>query len=169
MVIFMCRAMTGIEVGHQFFSRAEMVVVGCHQHWLAGIDFIGGTAETSRKNGKKMVILSQTHAKDAPCAYFCWVTLKNQSNNRSFRSMIFFWFRPLIMCQEQVSEVISFLYSLRSIVIESFCHFGTFHSSRVISFFDKSQHIFLHLLYSLLLYSLYISLPFSFPTLFFIP
>ncbi|XP_047967700.1 histone-lysine N-methyltransferase, H3 lysine-9 specific SUVH4 [Salvia hispanica] len=44
----------GIEVGHQFFSRAEMVVVGCHQHWLAGIDFIGGTAETSRKNGKKM-------------------------------------------------------------------------------------------------------------------
>lgn len=71
MVIFMRRVMTGIEVGHQFFSRAEMVVVGCHHHRMAGIDFIGGTADTSRKYGKKMVILSQTHVKDAPCAYFC--------------------------------------------------------------------------------------------------
>ncbi|XP_059668643.1 histone-lysine N-methyltransferase, H3 lysine-9 specific SUVH4-like [Cornus florida] len=31
----------GIEVGHQFFSRAEMVVVGFHSHWLNGIDYIG--------------------------------------------------------------------------------------------------------------------------------
>ncbi|KAL3526246.1 hypothetical protein ACH5RR_010902 [Cinchona calisaya] len=31
----------GIEVGHQFFSRAEMVVLGFHSHWLNGIDFIG--------------------------------------------------------------------------------------------------------------------------------
>ncbi|XP_051141868.1 histone-lysine N-methyltransferase, H3 lysine-9 specific SUVH4 [Andrographis paniculata] len=31
----------GIDVGHQFFSRAEMVVVGFHQHWLNGIDYIG--------------------------------------------------------------------------------------------------------------------------------
>ncbi|XAR52062.1 Histone-lysine N-methyltransferase [Bertholletia excelsa] len=31
----------GIDVGHQFFSRAEMVVVGFHSHWLNGIDYIG--------------------------------------------------------------------------------------------------------------------------------
>ncbi|KAK7311287.1 hypothetical protein RJT34_09321 [Clitoria ternatea] len=31
----------GIEVGHQFYSRAEMVVVGFHSHWLNGIDFMG--------------------------------------------------------------------------------------------------------------------------------
>ncbi|KAK4417956.1 Histone-lysine N-methyltransferase, H3 lysine-9 specific SUVH4 [Sesamum alatum] len=39
----------GIDVGHQFFSRAEMVVVGFHQHWLNGIDFIGQTASKSMK------------------------------------------------------------------------------------------------------------------------
>ncbi|KAL6521837.1 Histone-lysine N-methyltransferase, H3 lysine-9 specific suvh4 [Orobanche gracilis] len=42
----------GIDVGHQFFSRAEMVVVGFHQHWLNGIDYIGESARvgsTSRK------------------------------------------------------------------------------------------------------------------------
>ncbi|CAI9101031.1 OLC1v1038256C1 [Oldenlandia corymbosa var. corymbosa] len=31
----------GIEVGHQFFSRVEMCVLGFHSHWLNGIDFIG--------------------------------------------------------------------------------------------------------------------------------
>lgn len=31
----------GIDVGHQFFSRAEMVVVGFFSHWLNGIDYIG--------------------------------------------------------------------------------------------------------------------------------
>ncbi|KAL8153719.1 hypothetical protein V2J09_011479 [Rumex salicifolius] len=31
----------GVEVGHQFFSRAEMVVVGFHSHWLNGIDYMG--------------------------------------------------------------------------------------------------------------------------------
>ncbi|XP_074294359.1 histone-lysine N-methyltransferase, H3 lysine-9 specific SUVH4-like isoform X2 [Silene latifolia] len=31
----------GVDVGHQFFSRAEMVVVGFHSHWLNGIDYIG--------------------------------------------------------------------------------------------------------------------------------
>ncbi|KAK4367324.1 hypothetical protein RND71_011116 [Anisodus tanguticus] len=30
-----------IDVGHQFFSRAEMVVVGFHNHWLNGIDCVG--------------------------------------------------------------------------------------------------------------------------------
>ncbi|XP_028089473.1 histone-lysine N-methyltransferase, H3 lysine-9 specific SUVH4-like isoform X2 [Camellia sinensis] len=34
----------GIDVGHQFFSRAEMVVVGFHNHWLNGIDCIGKSA-----------------------------------------------------------------------------------------------------------------------------
>ena len=38
-------------------------------------------------------------------------------------------------------------------------------SNRVISLFSKSQHIFSHLLYFLLLYSLFISPHFSFPTL----
>lgn len=31
----------GIEVGYQFFSRAEMVAIGFHSHWLNGIDCIG--------------------------------------------------------------------------------------------------------------------------------
>ncbi|XP_021895739.1 histone-lysine N-methyltransferase, H3 lysine-9 specific SUVH4 isoform X1 [Carica papaya] len=31
----------GIEVGHQFYSRAEMVAVGFHSHWLNGIDYMG--------------------------------------------------------------------------------------------------------------------------------
>ncbi|KAF8400074.1 hypothetical protein HHK36_015949 [Tetracentron sinense] len=31
----------GIDVGHQFFSRAEMVAVGFHSHWLNGIDYMG--------------------------------------------------------------------------------------------------------------------------------
>ncbi|KAK9271712.1 hypothetical protein L1049_002075 [Liquidambar formosana] len=31
----------GIDVGHQFFSRAEMVVTGFHSHWLNGIDYMG--------------------------------------------------------------------------------------------------------------------------------
>lgn len=36
--------MAGVDVGHQFFSRAEMVIVGFHSHWLNGIDYIGKTA-----------------------------------------------------------------------------------------------------------------------------
>ncbi|CAN8256404.1 unnamed protein product [Cochlearia groenlandica] len=31
----------GIDVGHQFFSRAEMAAVGFHNHWLNGIDYMG--------------------------------------------------------------------------------------------------------------------------------
>ncbi|KAK9678085.1 hypothetical protein RND81_11G187000 [Saponaria officinalis] len=34
-------AIPGVDVGHQFFSRAEMVAVGFHSHWLNGIDFMG--------------------------------------------------------------------------------------------------------------------------------
>ncbi|XP_039114745.1 histone-lysine N-methyltransferase, H3 lysine-9 specific SUVH4 [Dioscorea cayenensis subsp. rotundata] len=31
----------GVDVGQQFFSRAEMVVLGLHGHWLNGIDYMG--------------------------------------------------------------------------------------------------------------------------------
>ncbi|KAJ4959634.1 hypothetical protein NE237_019544 [Protea cynaroides] len=31
----------GIDVGYQFFSRAEMVAVGFHGHWFCGIDYMG--------------------------------------------------------------------------------------------------------------------------------
>ncbi|XP_043687257.1 histone-lysine N-methyltransferase, H3 lysine-9 specific SUVH4-like [Telopea speciosissima] len=31
----------GIDVGYQFFSRAEMVAIGLHSHWLSGIDYMG--------------------------------------------------------------------------------------------------------------------------------
>jgi len=31
----------GIEVGDQFYSRAEMVALGIHSHWLKGIDYMG--------------------------------------------------------------------------------------------------------------------------------
>ena len=33
--------MAGIDVGHRFYSRAEMVAVGFHSHWLNGIDYMG--------------------------------------------------------------------------------------------------------------------------------
>ena len=49
------------------------------------------------------------------------------------------------------------IYSPRFIIIESFCHFGTFHSIGLFLFLVK-LHIFPHLLYSLLLFSLFISL-----------
>ncbi|MED6220910.1 Histone-lysine N-methyltransferase, H3 lysine-9 specific suvh4 [Stylosanthes scabra] len=35
----------GIEVGHQFYSRGEMVAVGFHHHWLNGIDYMGRSYE----------------------------------------------------------------------------------------------------------------------------
>ncbi|KAK3166389.1 hypothetical protein QOZ80_1AG0045140 [Eleusine coracana subsp. coracana] len=31
----------GIDVGDRFYSRAEMVVLGIHSHWLNGIDYMG--------------------------------------------------------------------------------------------------------------------------------
>ncbi|XP_022989602.1 histone-lysine N-methyltransferase, H3 lysine-9 specific SUVH4-like isoform X3 [Cucurbita maxima] len=31
----------GISIGHRFYSRAEMVAVGFHSHWLNGIDYMG--------------------------------------------------------------------------------------------------------------------------------
>ncbi|XP_021722991.1 histone-lysine N-methyltransferase, H3 lysine-9 specific SUVH4-like [Chenopodium quinoa] len=34
-------SLPGIDVGYQFYSRAEMTAVGFHSHWLNGIDYIG--------------------------------------------------------------------------------------------------------------------------------
>ncbi|KAK9117704.1 hypothetical protein Sjap_016651 [Stephania japonica] len=31
----------GVDVGFQFYSRAEMVAIGFHSHWLNGIDYMG--------------------------------------------------------------------------------------------------------------------------------
>ncbi|XP_021866538.1 histone-lysine N-methyltransferase, H3 lysine-9 specific SUVH4 isoform X2 [Spinacia oleracea] len=39
-------AIPGVDVGHQFFSRAEMVAVGFHSHWLNGIDYMGTSYST---------------------------------------------------------------------------------------------------------------------------
>ncbi|KAH8934882.1 hypothetical protein BDL97_17G003600 [Sphagnum fallax] len=36
-------AVPGVHVGQQFLSRAEMVIIGLHQHWLNGINYIGAT------------------------------------------------------------------------------------------------------------------------------
>lgn len=40
----------GIYVGYQFFSRAEMVVVGFHSHWLNGIDYMGQSYSKAYEN-----------------------------------------------------------------------------------------------------------------------
>ncbi|XP_048317984.1 histone-lysine N-methyltransferase, H3 lysine-9 specific SUVH4 isoform X1 [Ziziphus jujuba] len=39
----------GVNVGHQFFSRCEMVAIGLHSHWLNGIDYIGKTGKKEYK------------------------------------------------------------------------------------------------------------------------
>ena len=49
---------------------------------------------------------------------------------------------------------------LRSINIKSFCNFGMFHNKKVIFLFSKSQHIFSHVLFCLLLFFLSSSLHF---------
>ncbi|XP_039009967.1 uncharacterized protein LOC120138587 [Hibiscus syriacus] len=50
----------GIDVGHQFYSRAEMVAVGFHSHRLNGIDFMGQSYRKgvihSKKNSCECVI-----------------------------------------------------------------------------------------------------------------
>jgi hypothetical protein len=35
------QSFSGIDVGDRFYSRAEMVVLGIHSHWLNGIDYMG--------------------------------------------------------------------------------------------------------------------------------
>ncbi|RVW45206.1 Histone-lysine N-methyltransferase, H3 lysine-9 specific SUVH4 [Vitis vinifera] len=47
--------MAGVDVGHQFFSRAEMVAVGFHSHWLNGIDYMG------QSYNRRVCILSPCH------------------------------------------------------------------------------------------------------------
>lgn len=77
--------MQGIDVGHQFFSRAEMVVVGFHQHWLNGIDYIGETACTTRKSGKKLVYLNPVQCQLCPHAYdSCGLILKDDDLLRRY-------------------------------------------------------------------------------------
>lgn len=39
-VIWVCGFSAGLEVGHKFVSRAEMVSIGLHHHWLKGIDYL---------------------------------------------------------------------------------------------------------------------------------
>ncbi|CAN0870201.1 Histone-lysine N-methyltransferase, H3 lysine-9 specific SUVH4 [Linum grandiflorum] len=48
----------GIEVGHQFYSRAEMVVIGIHSHWLCGIDYIGASFQKEYQNYKLPLAVS---------------------------------------------------------------------------------------------------------------
>ncbi|CAN1839069.1 Histone-lysine N-methyltransferase, H3 lysine-9 specific SUVH4 [Linum perenne] len=48
----------GIEVGHQFYSRAEMVVIGIHSHWLSGIDYIGASNQKEFQNYKLPLAVS---------------------------------------------------------------------------------------------------------------
>ncbi|XP_020519918.1 histone-lysine N-methyltransferase, H3 lysine-9 specific SUVH4 isoform X2 [Amborella trichopoda] len=44
-----CGDIPGVDVGHQFFSRAEMVAIGFHSHWLNGIDFMGNEYRTEEQ------------------------------------------------------------------------------------------------------------------------
>lgn len=43
LVMFKFLILAGIDVGHRFYSRAEMVAVGFHGHWLNGIDYMGAS------------------------------------------------------------------------------------------------------------------------------
>ncbi|PIA25628.1 hypothetical protein AQUCO_11000035v1 [Aquilegia coerulea] len=42
----------GIDVGHQFYKRTEMVVVGKHYRWMHGIDYIPSSAECEMEEYK---------------------------------------------------------------------------------------------------------------------
>ncbi|TQD90262.1 hypothetical protein C1H46_024179 [Malus baccata] len=44
--------LAGIAVGHQFYSRTEMVAIGFHSHLLSGIDCLG------ESKGKETNLLS---------------------------------------------------------------------------------------------------------------
>nr|XP_043625388.1 histone-lysine N-methyltransferase, H3 lysine-9 specific SUVH4-like isoform X2 [Erigeron canadensis] len=41
----------GIDVGYQFYSRAEMVALGLHSHWFTGIDYIGESCKKTELKG----------------------------------------------------------------------------------------------------------------------
>ncbi|XP_021999236.1 histone-lysine N-methyltransferase, H3 lysine-9 specific SUVH4 isoform X2 [Helianthus annuus] len=40
----------GIDVGYQFYSRAEMVALGLHSHWLNSIDYMGVSCKITNNN-----------------------------------------------------------------------------------------------------------------------
>ncbi|KAB2625023.1 histone-lysine N-methyltransferase [Pyrus ussuriensis x Pyrus communis] len=44
----------GIAVGHQFYSRAEMVAIGFHSHWLSGIDCVGESKGKEKFRGYEL-------------------------------------------------------------------------------------------------------------------
>jgi euchromatic histone-lysine N-methyltransferase len=48
----------GIDVGHRFFSRAEMCAVGFHNHWLNGIDYMSMEYEKEYSNYKLPLAVS---------------------------------------------------------------------------------------------------------------
>lgn len=56
-------SIVGIHVGDHFFSRCEMMAVGLHFHWLAGIDFLGAAY-------KKMMVRN-----NKICLYGCFLML----------------------------------------------------------------------------------------------
>ncbi|GAB2249710.1 hypothetical protein Droror1_Dr00013069 [Drosera rotundifolia] len=45
--------LAGIHIGYQFYSRAEMAVVGFHHHWLNGIDYIPSSNKTKMYKNHK--------------------------------------------------------------------------------------------------------------------
>ncbi|XP_021725167.1 histone-lysine N-methyltransferase, H3 lysine-9 specific SUVH4-like isoform X3 [Chenopodium quinoa] len=47
-------SLPGIDVGYQFYSRAEMTADGFHSHWLNGIDYI------RQSKGKKLLTVITT-------------------------------------------------------------------------------------------------------------
>lgn len=53
--------LTGIDVGHQFFSRAEMAAVGIHHHWQSGIDYIGKSSRKPRKVAVNLILYNVTY------------------------------------------------------------------------------------------------------------
>ena len=42
-IFLICALWAGIDVGQHFYSRAEMVSLGMHSHWLNGIDYMGAS------------------------------------------------------------------------------------------------------------------------------
>lgn len=84
----MCLVMVGIDVGHQFFSRAEMVVVGFHQHWLNGINYIGKTA--TNKIGKALVSWTSPRSLMILCFWIMWVYLERWQSYETFWNWVFY-------------------------------------------------------------------------------
>ncbi|VFQ98282.1 unnamed protein product [Cuscuta campestris] len=58
----------GVEVGHHFFSRCEMTVIGFHNHWLNGIDYVGNSKAKEFKGYRlpltRFIVLSGQYEDD---------------------------------------------------------------------------------------------------------